>query len=213
MQTTLIPTTTLPVMESFYTIQGEGFYQGKAAYFIRLGGCDVGCVWCDVKESWDASKHPQRSIDDIINELTAACPPGEGGDGPIVVITGGEPLMHNLDQLTSAIHAKGYRTNIETSGSWPLSGSWDWICLSPKKFKWPLPEAVAAANELKVVIFNKSDFAWAEKYAAQVSPQCKLYLQPEWDKSAVVTPLIVEYIKQHPRWEFSLQAHKYMNVP
>jgi 7-carboxy-7-deazaguanine synthase len=213
MHETLINTATLPVMESFYTIQGEGFYQGKAAYFIRLGGCDVGCVWCDVKESWDASKHPQRTIDDIVDEVTASCAAGDDGNGPVVVITGGEPLMHNLDELTQAIRAKGYRTNIETSGSWPLSGDWDWICLSPKKFKWPLPEVVAAANELKVVIFNKSDFAWAEKYAAMVSPDCKLYLQPEWEKSPVVTPLIVEYIKANPRWEFSLQIHKYMQVP
>jgi 7-carboxy-7-deazaguanine synthase len=213
MSETMIHTTTLPVMESFYTIQGEGFYQGKAAYFIRLGGCDVGCVWCDVKESWDASKHPQRTIDDIVEEVTNACPPGDDSNGPVIVITGGEPLMHNLDELTRAIRAKGYRTNIETSGSWPLSGTWDWICLSPKKFKWPLPEVVSAANELKVVIFNKSDFAWAEKYADMVPPHCKLYLQPEWDKSAVVTPLIVEYIKANPRWEFSLQIHKYMQVP
>jgi 7-carboxy-7-deazaguanine synthase len=214
MTETLTHTTTLPVMESFYTIQGEGFFQGKAAYFIRLGGCDVGCVWCDVKESWDASKHPQRSIDEIVNEVVTACPLNSNPqDTPVVVITGGEPLMHNLDELTAAIKARGYRTNIETSGSSPLSGHWDWICLSPKKFKAPLPEILPAAHELKVVIFNKSDFDWAEKYAALVSPSCKLYLQPEWDKSAVVTPLIVDYIKAHPRWEFSMQIHKYMGVP
>ncbi|MGB8191371.1 MAG: 7-carboxy-7-deazaguanine synthase QueE [Chitinophagaceae bacterium] len=210
---TLINTATLPVMESFYTIQGEGFYQGKAAYFIRLGGCDVGCVWCDVKESWDASKHPQRTVNAIVDEVTMNCPAGEGEHGPIVVITGGEPLMHNLDELTDALHARGYRTNIETSGSSPVSGDWDWICLSPKKFKSPLAEILPLANELKVVIFNKSDFAWAEQHAAKVSPECRLYLQPEWEKSAVITPLIVEYIKLNPRWEFSMQIHKYMNVP
>ena len=214
MTETLIHTTTLPVMESFYTIQGEGFFQGKAAYFIRLGGCDVGCVWCDVKDSWDASKHPQRSVEDIVNEVISNCSAeGRPEDAPVVVITGGEPLMHNLDELTAAIKAKGYRTNLETSGSWPLTGEWDWICLSPKKFKAPLPEIMPRAHELKVVIFNKSDFDWAEKHAALVSPACKLYLQPEWDKSSVMTPLIVEYIKANPRWEFSMQIHKYMNVP
>jgi 7-carboxy-7-deazaguanine synthase len=213
MLATLEKTTTLPVMESFYTIQGEGFYQGRAAYFIRLGGCDVGCVWCDVKESWDASLHPQKSVQDLVDEVVSSCAPGDNGKGPIIVITGGEPLMHNLDELTQALRAQGYQTNIETSGSSPLSGTWDWICLSPKKFKAPLPEVLPHANELKVVIFNKSDFAWAEQYAALVSPGCKLYLQPEWEKSAIVTPLIVEYIKAHPKWECSLQIHKYMQVP
>ena len=215
---------TLPVMESFYTIQGEGYYQGSAAYFIRLGGCDVGCVWCDVKDSWDASKHPQVSIDNIVAEAVGSLPSTvyrqssvNGNrltvDGLIAVITGGEPLMHNLDGLTAALKAKGFRTNIETSGSSPLSGSWDWICLSPKKFKAPLPEVVPFASELKVVVFNKHDFEWAETYAAQVSDSCKLYLQPEWDKAATVTPLIIDYIKANPKWELSLQLHKYINVP
>ncbi|MGN7820323.1 7-carboxy-7-deazaguanine synthase QueE [Chitinophaga sp. 22536] len=204
--TTNIKTSTLPVMESFYTLQGEGYYQGKAAYFIRLGGCDVGCHWCDVKESWDALKHPQREITDIVEE--AAAHPGR-----LAVITGGEPLMHNLDALTKALHKKGFRTHMETSGSSPLSGSWDWITLSPKKFKAPLPEVCKVASELKVVIFNKSDFAWAEKYAALVSKQCKLYLAPEWDRSAEMTPLIIDYIKDHPEWGLSLQVHKYINVP
>ena len=201
-----IPTKQLPVMEYFYTIQGEGNHQGRAAYFIRLGGCDVGCVWCDVKDSWDASKHPLKSIESLL-ELVEETP------AKLVVITGGEPLMHNLFELTAALKAAGFETNIETSGSHPLSGKWDWICLSPKKFKAPLPEVVPFANELKVVIFNKSDFAWAEQYAAQVSPQCKLYLQPEWDKASIVTPLIIEYIKAHPQWQLSLQIHKYINVP
>jgi organic radical activating enzyme len=195
-----------PVMESFYTIQGEGYHQGKAAYFIRLGGCDVGCVWCDVKESWEASKHPLQTIDEIVAGASA-------WPGRLAVITGGEPLMHNLDELTNALHAAGFQTNIETSGAWPVSGSWDWICLSPKKFKAPLPEILPLANELKVVVYNKSDFDWAEKYAALVSPSCKLYLQPEWSKSATITPVIIDYIKDNPRWEFSLQLHKYIQVP
>jgi len=193
-------------MEHFYTIQGEGYYQGCAAYFIRLGGCDVGCVWCDVKESWDAEKHPKLNIENLkqIVERTSAT---------MVVITGGEPLMHNLDELTTILKTSGIRTNIETSGAHPLSGQWDWICLSPKKFKAPLPEICIKANELKVIIFNQSDFSWAEKYAVMVSPQCKLYLQPEWDKAGEMTSLIVEYIKAHPKWELSLQLHKYINVP
>jgi organic radical activating enzyme len=201
-----VATAVLPVMESFYTIQGEGYHQGRAAYFVRLAGCDVGCVWCDVKESWDEEKHPLKKISEIVAE--AASHPGR-----LAVVTGGEPLMHDCTGLTSALHEAGFSTNIETSGSSPLSGEWDWICLSPKKFKAPLPEIVPLANELKVVVFNKSDFAWAEKYAALVSPGCKLYLQPEWEKSATVTPLIIEYIKQHPQWELSLQIHKYIHVP
>lgn len=196
----------LPVMESFYTLQGEGFHQGRAAYFIRLGGCDVGCVWCDVKDSWDASRHPQQSIQEIV--AAAAAHPGR-----LAVITGGEPLLHPLDELTTALQTAGFETNIETSGSSPMSGRWDWVCLSPKKFKFPLPGAIAAADELKVVIFNRSDFTWAEQYASQVKPGCKLYLQPEWDKKDQMLPLIIEYIKDHPKWELSIQSHKYINVP
>ena len=198
--------TSLPVMEDFYTLQGEGFHQGKAAYFIRLGGCDVGCVWCDVKDSWDAEKHPKMKVESL--KLKVKKTPAE-----IVVITGGEPLMHDLTELTKELQAAGLKTNIETSGAHPLSGSWDWICLSPKKFKAPLPEIIPLANELKIVVFNKSDLDWAEKYAALVSPSCKLFLQPEWDKAAEITPLIIEYIKAHPQWELSLQIHKYINVP
>jgi len=196
----------LPVMEHFYTIQGEGFHQGKAAYFIRLGGCDVGCVWCDVKDSWDAEKHPKLKVESL--KLIVKETPAE-----IVVITGGEPLMYDLTELTKELQAAGLKTNIETSGAHPLSGSWDWICLSPKKFKAPLPGIIPLANELKIVVFNKSDFDWAEKYAALVSPTCKLFLQPEWDKAAQITPLIIDYIKAHPQWELSLQIHKYINVP
>ena len=223
-QATDIAQQVLPVMESFYTLQGEGFHQGKAAYFIRLAGCDVGCVWCDVKDSWDATKHPMVDVDKIVTKLKieTGIRNGELGNNlqpstlnikPIVVITGGEPLMYNLTQLTNALHAGGFQTNIETSGAYPLSGEWDWICLSPKKFKAPLPEVVPHAHELKVVIFNKTDFAWAEQYAALVSPQCKLYLQPEWNKASQVTPLIIDYIKANPKWELSLQIHKYINVP
>ncbi|RYY38434.1 MAG: 7-carboxy-7-deazaguanine synthase QueE [Chitinophagaceae bacterium] len=193
-------------MEHFYTLQGEGLYQGKAAYFIRLGGCDVGCVWCDVKESWDASAHPHKTIIEMVAMVRATA-------APIVVITGGEPLLHNLDELTTALRAAGLRTHMETSGSSPLSGQWDWITLSPKKFKQPLPEVVAHADELKVVVFHKSDFAWAEQWAALVKPDCRLYLQPEWDKAAQMTPPIIDYVKAHPQWQLSLQIHKYINVP
>ena len=198
--------TRLPIIEAFYTLQGEGFHQGRAAYFIRLGGCDVGCVWCDVKESWDAAIHPQRDIEAMVAE--AASHPGR-----LAVITGGEPLLYNLNELTAALQAAGFETNIETSGSSPLSGTWDWVCLSPKKFKFPLPEVVAAADELKVVIFNQSDFAWAEQWAAQVKPGCKLYLQPEWDRRDKILPAIIRYILDHPAWELSLQSHKYIGVP
>lgn len=196
----------LPVMEAFYTLQGEGYHQGKAAYFIRLGGCDVGCVWCDVKESWDAKAHPLHTIDQIVENAKSF-------PARLAVITGGEPLLHDLSMLTNQLHAAGFQTNIETSGSSPLSGNWDWICLSPKKFKAPLPDILNKAHELKVVVFNKSDFEWAEKYAALVSSECKLYLQPEWDKAPHVIPLIIEYIKTNPQWELSLQIHKYINVP
>jgi len=202
----IIDTTVLPVMESFYTIQGEGFHQGRAAYFIRLGGCDVGCFWCDVKDSWDADKHPRQFVDALVAEVKQT-------PAQIVVITGGEPLMHNLNAFTAALQHAGLKTHIETSGSSPLSGTWDWVCLSPKKFKAPLPEVIATANELKIIIYNKADFAWAEKYASLVSPGCKLYLQPEWGKSGEVTPLLIDYIKAKPQWELSLQLHKYINVP
>jgi organic radical activating enzyme len=206
MQTAIDTALALPVMEAFYTLQGEGAHQGRAAYFIRLGGCDVGCVWCDVKDSWDASKHPLVSIEEIVSK---AC----SYPGRLAVVTGGEPLMHQLDALTNALHDAGFETNIETSGSSPLSGHWDWICLSPKKFKAPLDEVIVKANELKVVVFNKHDFEWAEKYAALVDSNCKLFLQPEWDKAAEMTPLILNYIQANPQWRLSLQVHKYLNIP
>lgn len=196
----------LPLMEEFYTIQGEGYHTGKAAYFIRLGGCDVGCHWCDVKESWDAELHPLTPTNKIVEN--AKLYPAQ-----TVVITGGEPLLYNLDNLTSSLKQARIQTFIETSGAYPLSGFWDWICLSPKKFKAPLPEVLQAAGELKVIVFNKSDFQWAEEHAAQVSPNCKLYLQPEWSKAAEVTPLIIDYVKDNPKWNISLQTHKYLNIP
>jgi 7-carboxy-7-deazaguanine synthase len=197
---------TLPVMEHFYTVQGEGYHQGRAAYFIRLGGCDIGCTWCDVKDSWEMGKHPKTGIDELCNKVKET--PAE-----IVVITGGEPLMHNLDSLTKELRNAGYKTHIETSGAYPLSGEWDWICLSPKKFRAPLPGILKSADELKVIVFNRSDFDWAEKYAAEVKSKCRLFLQPEWDKAAQMTPLIVDYIKMHPEWQLSLQIHKYIDVP
>jgi 7-carboxy-7-deazaguanine synthase len=215
-QTTIIQQE-LPVMESFYTLQGEGYHQGKAAYFIRLAGCDVGCVWCDVKDSWDALKHPIFTIEQIIQkglQETKFQNPNSKFLNPILaVVTGGEPLMHDLSKLTKALHDAGFQTNIETSGSSPLTGEWDWICLSPKKFKAPLQEIIPSAHELKIVVFNHSDFNWAEKYATLVSPTCKLFLQPEWDKAAEITPAIINYIKANPKWELSLQIHKYINVP
>lgn len=198
--------TSLPLMEEFYTIQGEGFNTGKAAYFIRLGGCDVGCHWCDVKESWDAELHPLTTADQIVENASKY-------PSKAVVVTGGEPLLYNLDYLTEQLQRKGIKTFIETSGAYPLSGHWDWICLSPKKFKSPSPGIAIHANELKVIVFNKSDFAWAEEHAKLVSPDCKLYLQPEWSKAKEMTPLIVDYVMNNPKWEISLQTHKYLNIP
>jgi 7-carboxy-7-deazaguanine synthase len=196
----------LPLMEEFYTIQGEGYHTGKAAYFIRLGGCDVGCHWCDVKESWDADLHPLTASDTIVAHAQAH-------PAKTVVVTGGEPLIYNLDYLTQQLQKQGISTFLETSGAYPLSGNWDWICVSPKKFKAPRPDVLAAAGELKVIIFNKSDFKWAEEHAALVGSSCKLYLQPEWSKATEITPLIVEYVKENPKWEISLQTHKYLNIP
>jgi organic radical activating enzyme len=192
-------------METFYSIQGEGFYQGHAAFFIRLAGCDVGCVWCDVKESWDANAHTTRSVEDLVNEVKQT-------DTKLVIITGGEPLMYNCDALTQALKDAGYQTNIETSGAYPLSGTWDWICLSPKKFKAPLEEILIKANELKVVVFNKSDLDWALLHAKKVNESCQLYLQPEWSKEKEMLPIITDFIQKNPNWKLSLQIHKYMGV-
>lgn len=198
--------TLLPLMEEFYTIQGEGYHTGKAAYFIRLGGCDVGCHWCDVKESWDAELHPLTTADQIVQN-TLPHP------GKAVVVTGGEPLIYNLDYLTAQLQQNGIKTFIETSGAYPLSGHWDWICLSPKKFKAPMLQVSQQANELKVIVFNRSDFEFAEDNAKLVGPDCRLYLQPEWSKSKEMTPLIVDYVMNNPKWEISLQTHKYLNIP
>ncbi len=196
----------LPIMEAFYTLQGEGVYAGHAAWFIRLGGCDVGCVWCDVKDSWEVGKHPLVSVEELIAEAL-------NSPSRLAVITGGEPAMYNLVSLTYALKKAGFRTHLETSGAYPLSGSFDWVTFSPKKFKAPLPSVASVANELKIIVFNKSDFEWAEKHAKTVKPHCRLLLQPEWDKQNQMLPLIIDYIKQHPRWEMSLQTHKFMGIP
>lgn len=202
----MIQKSTLPVMEHFYTLQGEGKHSGRAAYFIRLAGCDVGCVWCDVKESWDISPSQYLTIENIIAAVAQTTT-------DFVVITGGEPTIHNLHELTDALHAKGYEIAIETAGVHPLQGQIDWYCFSPKKFKAPIAEAYALAQELKVVIAHPSDFEWAEQHAAKVSAACVLYLQTEWEKQDRFLPLIIDYIKRNKKWKISLQTHKYMQIP
>ena len=195
----------LPLMEEFYTIQGEGFHKGTAAYFIRVGGCDVGCHWCDVKVSWNPESHPPTAIKAIAQNANKY--------SKTIVITGGEPLTWDMGPLTSLLKQMGMNTHIETSGAYPLSGSWDWICLSPKKLKGPLDEVYQKAHELKVIVYNKDDLKYAEEQAAKVNPNCILYLQPEWSKREKVTPFIVEYVMKHPKWKVSLQTHKYLNIP
>ncbi len=195
----------LPLMEEFYTIQGEGFHTGKAAYFIRIGGCDVGCHWCDVKESWNAKLHPPTLVEDIVKNAKKY--------SDTVVITGGEPLMWSMDYITSTLKENGVKTHIETSGAYPFSGTWDWFCLSPKKNRMPLQEAYDNADELKVIVYNKDDFRFAEEQAAHVGQNCKLFLQPEWSKSEKITPLIVDYVMKNPKWNISLQTHKFLNIP
>ena len=197
--------TMLPLMEEFYTIQGEGFHTGTAAYFIRVGGCDVGCHWCDVKESWNADLHPPTHIDAMVKTATA--------QANTVVITGGEPLMWNMDPLTVKLKEEGMKVHIETSGAYQLSGVWDWICLSPKKNKLPTESVYQKADELKVIIFNKHDFIFAEEQAAKTNPNAILFLQPEWSKRDEMTPLIVEYVMNNPKWRISLQTHKFLNIP
>ena len=198
--------TKLPVMEHFYTIQGEGYNTGKAAFFIRLAGCDVGCVWCDVKESWDAGKHTLMRLEDLLTEAKKC-------NAENVVITGGEPCMYDLTEITLLLKSNGLTVWLETSGAYPITGSFDWICLSPKKFKKPLAENLNKADELKVVVFNKSDLKWAEEYAAMTKKQCKLFLQPEFDYFKKVMPLIIDYVKQNPKWRIGLQTHKVIDVP
>ena len=195
----------LPLMEEFYTIQGEGYHKGTAAYFIRIGGCDVGCHWCDVKESWDAEVHPPTHIGQIVENATKY--------SKTIVITGGEPLTWDMTELTGNLKKQGCDIHIETSGAYNLTGIWDWICLSPKKIKLPKPEIYPLANELKVIVFNKHDFKFAEEQAAKVSENCILYLQPEWSNREKMIPLIVEYVMKNPKWKVSLQTHKYLNIP
>lgn len=195
----------LPLMEEFYTIQGEGFHTGTAAYFIRIGGCDVGCHWCDVKESWNAEMHPPTLTDTIVANASQYA--------DTVVVTGGEPLTWDMAPLTQKLKAANLKVHIETSGAYPVSGSWDWFCLSPKKNKLPVDGAYAIANELKVIIYNKHDFIFAEEQAAKVNPGAILFLQPEWSKKEAMTPLIVDYVMQNPKWRVSLQTHKYLNIP
>lgn len=197
--------TMLPLMEEFYTIQGEGFHTGTAAYFIRIGGCDVGCHWCDVKESWNAELHPPTAIEPIaLNAQKYA---------DTVVVTGGEPLTWNMQPLTQLLHDKELKVHIETSGAYPISGQWDWFCLSPKKNKLPVQEAYDRADELKVIIYNKHDFIFAEEQAEKVNSKAILFLQPEWSKKEEMTSLIVDYVMNHPKWRVSLQTHKYLNIP
>lgn len=195
-----------PIMEQFYTIQGEGYHSGKAAYFIRTGGCDVGCVWCDVKESWDADKHPETSVDTLVNNALTS-------KSNFVVITGGEPAMYDISELIDQLKKQGIYTAIETSGCYPLIGEIDWYCFSPKKFKPPIQEAYERANELKIVIYHPSDFAWAEEHASKVNGKCELFLQPEWSKEARILPEIIHHVKSNPKWKISLQTHKYMDIP
>lgn len=193
-------------MESFYTIQGEGAFTGVPAYFIRTAGCDVGCVWCDVKDSWRTEGYPRRTPEELANEAKLS-------GAEVVVVTGGEPAMHDLADLTTALREKDLRTHIETSGAYPVTGAWHWICFSPKKFKKPDDAIYPIASELKVVVYNKHDFKWAEEHAAKVGPKCRLLLQPEWSRSDEMTPLIIDYVKENPKWSISLQTHKFMQIP
>lgn len=196
----------LPVMEEFYSLQGEGYHAGKPAYFLRVGGCDVGCFFCDVKESWDASRHPMAKTDEVIMRILE-------NPARAVVVTGGEPLKYNMEYLCNELHKYGISLFIETSGSEPISGSWDWICLSPKKDAPPLSEILNLANELKVIIYDATDFQWAETYATQVKSDCILYLQPEWSNVSRMMQPIVDYALAHPKWRVSIQSHKYMRIP
>ena len=196
----------LPLMEAFYTIQGEGYYSGKAAYFLRIGGCDVGCHWCDVKESWNADLHPPTSITNILKGIAQY-------SVDTVVITGGEPLMWNLDKLTAALKLKGLKVHLETSGAYSYTGNFDWVCLSPKKMQVPLSAIKPITSELKVIVNNKHDFIWAEQQREGLSDDCKLYLQAEWSKREKIIPMIIDFVKENKDWTISLQSHKYMNIP
>ena len=195
----------LPLMEAFYTIQGEGYHKGSAAYFIRIGGCDVGCHWCDVKESWNPNLHPVTAVSEIISSAKKY--------SDTIVVTGGEPLMWNMEPLTKGLKSHNMNIHIETSGAYSLTGHWDWFCLSPKKNKLPIADAYSRADELKVIVHNKDDFGFAETQAGNVASDCKLYLQPEWSKREKMMPLIVDYVMQNPKWKVSLQTHKYLDIP
>lgn len=195
----------LPLMEEFYTIQGEGFYKGTAAYFIRIGGCDVGCHWCDVKESWNAETHPPTAVATIVENAAKY--------SDTIVITGGEPLTWDMTFITTELKKRGLKTHIETSGAYELTGEWDWICLSPKKMKLPTAEVYKNANELKCIVYNNNDFEFAEAQAKKVGKDCILYLQPEWSKREKMIPEIVAYVMKNPKWKVSLQTHKYLNIP
>lgn len=203
---TLSSSNSLPLMEDFYTIQGEGYNAGEAAYFIRLGGCNVGCIWCDVKESWEAEKHPLTNVETIVSRALLF-------PARTAVVTGGEPLLYDLGEICNGLKNAGFKTYLETSGAYSFSGSWDWICVSPKKFMAPLQEILDKADELKIIIYNKSDFDWAEKYSQLVRPACRLFLQPEYSAFNKVMPAIVDYIKQNTKWKISLQMHKIIDVP
>ena len=200
----LLNGSSLPLMESFYTIQGEGYHKGSAAYFIRIGGCDIGCHWCDVKESWDVEKFPLVNVKSIVDKVKK--------NSNKVVITGGEPLIYNMNPLTKKLKQLNISTHLETSGAYELTGYWDWICLSPKKNKLPINNIYSIANELKIIIYNKNDFLFAENLAKNTNPDCKLYLQPEWSKREKVMPLIVNYVLKNNHWKVSLQTHKYLNI-
>lgn len=195
----------LPLMEAFYTIQGEGFHKGSAAYFIRIGGCDVGCHWCDVKESWNPLIHPATEISKISSDAKQK--------SDIIVITGGEPLIYNMGPLTNLLINNKMKTHLETSGSYPLTGKWNWICLSPKKNKLPLKGIYSKANELKIIVYNLDDLKFAEDQSMKVNKNCLLYLQPEWSKRDKIMPIIVDYTMKNPKWRVSLQTHKYLNIP
>lgn len=196
----------VPLVEDFYTLQGEGYHTGHAAYFIRIGGCDVGCAWCDTKFSWNPDLHPPVDIE-IIVERAAQYPAGA------VVVTGGEPLMVDMGPLTKLMKEQGIETFLETSGAYPLTGTWDWICLSPKQNMPPVGDIHEKAHELKVIIAEESDIEWAIEHSGMVSESCKLFLQPEWSKREVIMPLIIEFVKENPSWGISIQAHKYMHIP
>ena len=197
---------TLPIMEAFHTVQGEGYHTGKGAYFIRTGGCDVGCHWCDVKESWESSRHPDTKVTALVDLAVTS-------RAPIVVVTGGEPMMYDMAPLTDGLRMAGLPVHVETSGAYPLTGTWDWICFSPKKFKAPHPEYYEQSHELKVVIYNRSDLAWAAEHAVKMHGAAQLFLQPEWSRADIVMPLIVQFVKENPVWRISLQTHKYLNIP